>query len=147
MPKNVNLGCGGNKLDGFNNYDSELDISKPLPFADNSVEFILAEHVVEHIAAHDAVRFLQECRRVLSPGGVFRLCIPVINRLPSDHALDIVFGHGHQAAYSTDLVYHLFRIVGFKNVVETPRKPIDGHWRVIGIEKDDLETLRIEAVK
>jgi predicted SAM-dependent methyltransferase len=145
----LNLGCGGNRLEGFENHDADVDISKPLPWPDNSVDFILIEHCWEHIDSHAALRCLDECYRILKPGGVLRLCVPVLDRLERDHGRDIVFGHGHQAAYSTVLIFHLLRLAGFKpeNTQTTDRATIDGHWHVIGKEKDDLETARIEAVK
>jgi len=143
----VNLGCGGNKLDGWINYDSEVDISKPLPFENDSIDMILMEHCWEHIDPHSAVRCLDECRRVLKTGGVLRLCVPVLDELEGEHARDIIFGNGHQAAYSRTLVRSLLRIVGFKEITETIKRDCDGHWRVIGMEKDNLETARFEAVK
>lgn len=144
---NVQFGAGGNKLEGFLNHDAEVDISKPLPYNTSTVDFILMEHVWEHIGPHDAVRCLQECWRILNPGGVLRLCVPVLDRLTPDHALDIIFGHGHQGIYTTEVVHHLFRITGFVSIMETERKACDGHWRVIGCDKDDQESLRIEGVK
>lgn len=51
--RKIQFGCGGNKLDGWENYDRDVNISKPLPFEDNSIRFIFAEHVLEHVHAHD----------------------------------------------------------------------------------------------
>lgn len=145
--KQVQFGCGGNRLDGWENWDSEVDISKPLPYVDESVDAILIEHCWEHIDPHAALRCLDECRRILTTGGVLRLCVPVIDRLEVNHARDIVFNHGHMATYSESAVYHLLRVAGFREIHPTSRKPCDGHFRVIGEEKDDIETLRVEAIK
>lgn len=143
----VQFGCGGNKLEDFVNHDSEVDISKRLPYDDNTVDFILMEHVWEHIAPADALRCLDECRRVLNPGGVLRLCVPILDRLPADHARDIILGHGHAGAYTAVLVCRMIELAGFSTFSQTVRKSIDSHWKVIGTEKDDLETLRVEAKK
>lgn len=143
----LNLGCGGNILDGWENHDADVDISRPLPWANESVDFILAEHVVEHIAPAEALSFLREARRILKPDGVLRLCIPVLDRLTNEHAEDIIRNHGHRAAYNTDLVLRFLMISGFSRFFLTGRKDCDGHWRVIGRQLDDRETCRVEAVK
>jgi len=144
----VQFGCGGNILPGWENHDSDVDITAPLPYPDSSVDEVFSEHCMEHVDSHQAVRFLDECLRILKPGGKLRLCIPVIDRLEMAHARDIVFGHGHKATYTTTLLMHLLRITGFTGVVEVGFNPdIDGHWKVIGREKDGIETCRLEAFK
>ncbi|MBC3841534.1 class I SAM-dependent methyltransferase [Streptacidiphilus sp. 4-A2] len=52
---------------------TQLDISEPLPFADASVDWVYAEHLIEHVTMPVAVGWLTEARRVLRPGGVLRL--------------------------------------------------------------------------
>lgn len=143
----VQFGCGGNKLDGWQNHDSEVDITKRLPYEDNSVDAILLEHVWEHIDPHSALRCLDECRRILKSGGLLRLCVPVLDRLSADHGRDIVFGHGHLGVYTRDSVYHMMRLAGFQNISEASHAECDNHWRVIGREKDELETCRMIASK
>ncbi len=145
----LNLGCGGNILKGFENHDSDLDISKRLPYADNSVSYVFCEHCVEHITHIEALGFFRECLRILKPGGTLRVCIPVLESLNREHAADIICGHGHKAAYTCDLIKHMLRVAGFgwQNIERTARADTDGHWKVIGDEKDMLETCRIEATK
>lgn len=145
--KNINLGCGENRLDGWENHDSDVDITKPLPWPENSVDFILAEHVFEHVSGPDALRFLYECHRILKPGGVLRLCVPVLDNLFLEAARDIVLNHGHLCAYNPGLLRSLLVLARFISARETERKECDGHWKIIGKEKDDAETCRIEATK
>lgn len=52
------------------------DLTKPLPFAENTVSVIYGAHVLEHLYLADAKKLLRECRRVLVPGGVVRLVVP-----------------------------------------------------------------------
>lgn len=144
----INLGCGGNILDGFLNYDDDVDISKPLPWKDNSIEFILAEHVFEHISPQDGLRFLDECRRILKPGGTLRLCVPVLDALTVEHGRDIVFNHGHAAAYTVNTLDHMLRLAGFRSFGPSMfKEQLDGHHKVIGRDKDLIETSRWEASK
>ena len=53
-----------------------LDAIKIFPMPDNSFEYIYCEHMIEHVPHDDASRMLQECRRVLKPGGVLRVATP-----------------------------------------------------------------------
>lgn len=50
-------------------------------FPDNSVEIIVAHHLVEHIAIHDLDAFVREWRRVLSPGGLLAIFVPNIREI------------------------------------------------------------------
>lgn len=78
----LHLGCGSHRLpEPWENYDQEVDIRQRLPAEDGAVRFILAEHVIEHVPFSDGIRFLAECRRVLTPGGVLRLSFPDMTRL------------------------------------------------------------------
>ncbi|WP_224962088.1 class I SAM-dependent methyltransferase [Geomonas subterranea] len=52
------------------------DLRAGLPFPDASIDFIYAEHVLEHFD-HDQVHLLLgECRRVMKPGATLSVCVP-----------------------------------------------------------------------
>lgn len=53
-----------------------LDLTKGLPYADNTVACIYAGELFEHFKQDDAVKLLAECFRSLSPSGVMRICVP-----------------------------------------------------------------------
>lgn len=53
-----------------------LDISEPLPFDDRCVDWVYAEHLIEHITLDQAVAWLREVKRILVPGGLVRLTTP-----------------------------------------------------------------------
>ena len=75
----LNLGCGFDKRDGFVNADNfsecepdvHIDIEQtPWPLADNSFDYILMKHVLEHVGA-DFKTFacvMRELYRVTAPG-------------------------------------------------------------------------------
>jgi SAM-dependent methyltransferase len=82
-PPRVNLGCGRLVLPGFVNVDflpgEGVDVvvdfdHDPLPFANESVNAVLASHVVEHIAHLE--RLFSEVHRVLAPGGILEVYTP-----------------------------------------------------------------------
>ncbi len=147
----LNLGAGGNILPApWQNHDFDMDITKPLPFADNSVERILGEHVCEHIDSANGARFFKEAFRILKPDGVLRVCVPVLNLMMTrEHIFDLCTGHGHQQIYSAESLRMFLYGAGFEmaKIDITDRRSCDGHWKVIGEDKDRLETLRMEATK
>ena len=80
----LNLGCGQYILPNWINVDLfirhpkilPLDISKKFPFADNSFSFVFTEHTIEHLDYSNQKTMLQECFRVLTPGGILRIATP-----------------------------------------------------------------------
>ena len=79
----LNLGCGGNILEGYTNIDTkkydpivhQMDV-KDLIFPNESVDEILAESVLEHISTFDTQETLWEWWRVLKPGGKLEIVVP-----------------------------------------------------------------------
>lgn len=86
MKKYLNLGCGYH-------YSSErewtnLDFTstgpgviahnllKGIPFNDNEFDLVYHSHVLEHFSKEDGERMIEECFRVLKPGGIIRIAIP-----------------------------------------------------------------------
>lgn len=82
-PIKLEIGAGPErKIPGWTTVDLSagcdlvLDLAKPLPFPDNSVEKIYSSHVLEHFYFNDLLKLLSECRRVLKPSGVFSASVP-----------------------------------------------------------------------
>lgn len=89
VPK-LHLGTGHNRLAGWLNTDRDvdaevvlLDATRPFPLPDGTVDYVFAEHLVEHLPYSDALRMLQESYRVLTPGGRVRLATPDLDSLVS----------------------------------------------------------------
>lgn len=168
----INFGCGTNILAGWNNFDAELDISRPLPFLDASADFIFAEHVIEHIPQRAAFSFFLECHRVLKPSGVVRIAVPAadqIMRLADDdycrfvskwgggvtkrHALTaIITAHGHEAIWSAASLEAAIYAAGFETRQARPGKSdvpalqgLEGHGKVIGDKFNEIETVVCEG--
>jgi len=147
-PVNIQFGAGGNILDGFINHDADVPIENPLPYQSGSVDLILIEHCLEHVDTLQGFSFMQEAHRILRPGGCLRICIPVLTSIVDrTHAADLITGHGHRMLYSPESLKHMLFAAGFDYVKmhRTFKKPCDGHWKVIGLEKDALETYRLEV--
>lgn len=79
----LELGAGKNRgIPGWTyadlNEDCDLclDLAQPLPFPDGCVRKIYSSHLLEHFK-HDVLNnFLNECKRVLEPGGTFSAAVP-----------------------------------------------------------------------
>lgn len=83
----LNIGCGFNKLDDYLNVDQfpecEPDLlwnleTTPWPFDDNTVDELVAHHVLEHLGQETKVFFaiLKELYRVMRHDGVARIVVP-----------------------------------------------------------------------
>jgi SAM-dependent methyltransferase len=170
----INLGCGSNKLDGWQNFDSQIDISKPLPFPENSADYIFAEHVVEHVDYYGAIAFFKECHRVIKPCGVVRIAVPSLESIRNKgdaeyfgfttkwqkvgatargamHA--ILYAHGHKMAWTQSLLETTLFYAGFDQLAAArpgesehqALRGVEGHHKVIGKKFNDIETVIIEG--
>ncbi|MGV9269753.1 class I SAM-dependent methyltransferase [Kitasatospora sp. NPDC003701] len=88
------------RVDG-DRWFTQLDIGRPLPFADASVDWVYAEHLIEHVTMPVAVGWLREARRVLRPGGVLRITTPDLARYLVGYATDDGFLAKHRRRLGT----------------------------------------------
>lgn len=86
----INLGAGEDAFEGWINVDMidlpNIDVvhnlmNFPYPFEDNSADEIKAVDVIEHLPPyigedHGVIKFLEECHRILKPGGVLYMQTP-----------------------------------------------------------------------
>jgi predicted SAM-dependent methyltransferase len=86
-PVKLNIGCGTDYKKGWINIDNnsdnnieKLDLSwdlrNPLPFKDNSVDFIFHEHFFEHLTVEEVGGVIKDLMRVLKKNGVMRIAMP-----------------------------------------------------------------------
>ncbi|TDC81684.1 methyltransferase domain-containing protein, partial [Micromonospora sp. KC606] len=82
-PVVVDLGCGGQKQYPSNlgldiypapGVNAVADLSRALPLATDSVDALFAVHILEHLI--DFLPLVDECHRVLRPGGVLHVMSP-----------------------------------------------------------------------
>lgn len=83
----IQLGCGGNLLDGWLNTDGQcdgwfhpdgvkLDASQPFPIPDNSFDYVFSEHMIEHLDYWGGQNMLAESFRIMKPGARIRISCP-----------------------------------------------------------------------
>ena len=154
----LNLGSGNRPLQGYigvdlaPNADIQCDLRK-LEFAeDNSVEEIIAIHVIEHFYKWEVQPLLQEWRRVLKPGGKIILECPNIKK--AAHAFLMGAGdqmgmwafygnpelknefHCHHWGYTPETLIYELQLAGFR---ETQSKQAQF--------KMPVRDMRVEAIK
>lgn len=140
----LHLGCGTQHFTGWINVDiiSSADVvhdlTKPLPFEDNSAECIFNEHFIEHLTYDQGKKFLEECYRVLIPKGILRISTPNLDWLikcyienKTDEWKDMGWNPetecrlmneglrlwGHQYVYNETELKSLIKSVGFVKIV------------------------------
>ena len=135
----INLGCGTNRIPGWSNHDAEVNITRRLPWADDSADCVFVEHVVEHVTYPQALEFFREARRVLRTGGVLRVAVPSVERVWREATMaycdftrkwvqpegdgefdrlrgamtNILFMHGHLAPWTQGLLQASLFYAGF----------------------------------
>jgi predicted SAM-dependent methyltransferase len=141
----LHLGCGGERKAGWVNIDLLGDpvdvawnLARPLPFDSGSVVAIFHEHLIEHLPLEASDSFMQECFRVLRPGGILRVGVPDAGRLLQSYAGDrgylenlhpgrptaliavqeLFYWHRHCAMFDSDTLGFFFRAAGFPDPLE-----------------------------
>lgn len=127
--KYLQLGCGGNRFDGYLNTDCflnreadlNIDARFPLPLESGVWKGIYTHHFVEHLAHDSACAFFCEAVRILEPGGRLRVVVPDGGKLldlyaqhtaEGDAAVMNYYPKWHQnPLHETpmDVVNHIFR--------------------------------------
>jgi len=136
----INVGCGpydhkegwiNVDIQNFKSVDVVMDVTKAWKF--ENVDFIFAEHFIEHLRLEQGVVFLYNAYNSLHSGGVMRLSTPNIEHVLQTHykfedrthagLLNSVFavnrgfyGWGHNFLYSEHLLKYIMRVIGFEDV-------------------------------
>lgn len=83
----LNLGSGPQRgagewlnCDILEGADVVVDLSKGIPVDDCSLDLVYSSHFFEHLSYHEVCFVMQECYRILKPGGSFSVCVPDARR-------------------------------------------------------------------
>lgn len=172
-PMRLHLGSGVQPKKGWLNVDLVGDpidlawnLAKGIPFGDGSADAIFHEHLLEHIPLRAGASLMDECFRVLRPGGVLRVGVPDAGELLQSYVGDgeylesihpgrptrllgvqeLFYWHRHTTMYDEDTLALLFRAGGFPRPGR--RKFGDTDLDVApDTERRRVETLYMEAAK
>ena len=80
----LNIGCGRRYHEDWVNLDLETsdpsvirhDVNEGIPFEDGRFAAVYHSHILEHLEPADGRKLIQECYRVLKPGGILRVVVP-----------------------------------------------------------------------
>jgi predicted SAM-dependent methyltransferase len=178
----LHLGCGTIYKEGWVNIDNNsdnnvkwLDINHdlryPLPFEDNSVDFIFNEHFLEHLTIEEGVNALKDFYRVLKPSGVLRVAMPDLEEIIKQYLdpnwkkqewikvynmgfvqtkaelININFRWwGHQHLYDAEELERRLRESGFENIKSCKLRKSE-ITELNNLETRDESTLIAEATK
>lgn len=118
-PLRVVIGAGPTQFPGWFQTDKEiLDVTRPVDWGElfelDSIDFLLSEHMLEHLSEGDASIALKECYGYLKPTGLFRIAVP------DGYRRDRVYleeasppKDGHQVLYNVDTLTAALENVGF----------------------------------
>lgn len=138
--RKLQVGCGPHNLlsdwwnvdlRDFKGIDEVLDATQPWPFT-SCLDYIYAEHFLEHLSFSKAVLFLKNARKSLSDTGRIRLSTPSLEWVLKTHftfksekddiinqtwAINRAFhGWGHQFLYSREVLVELLKATGYENI-------------------------------
>jgi predicted SAM-dependent methyltransferase len=98
--KLVNIGCGYIAHPDWINLDiapatpivKSFDLRRGLPEASGTIDVCYSSHVLEHLLTPEAQFLVQDCFRVLKPGGILRLVVPDLENIVREYlrCLDMV---------------------------------------------------------
>ena len=106
-PVKIHLGCGDRKLEGWINIDSVKefkpdvvhDLANPLPYADLTVDEVLAEGRLEHFDKYARFPAFYDWTRILKVGGEITVLVPDFPKIMTryfkfgfDGFVDFLFG-------------------------------------------------------
>ena len=144
----VELGAGEKKgtgdwitLDMSTKCDVFWDLRNGIPFPDKSVKKIYSSHLFEHLTFNEGQLLLDECMRVLAPGGTFSICVPnarlYIEAYFKPDSIDKNKFFDHKPAYNNTSNIDAINYMAY----------MDGHHKYMFDEENLIQILKIKGFK
>ncbi|MBC7428139.1 MAG: methyltransferase domain-containing protein [Bacteriovorax sp.] len=141
----VELGAGEKKgtgnwitLDMSTKCDVFWDLRNGIPFPDQSVSKLYSSHLFEHLTFKEGQLLLDECIRVLAPGGTFSICVPnarlYIEAYLNPDTVDKNNFFDHRPAYNNTSKIDAINYMAY----------MDGHHKYMFDEENLVEILRLK---
>lgn len=177
----LNLGCGLVHHPGFVNADFYrlhnifinrerapdwmIDLTRGLNCRDNYWDGIFLEHVNEHLTYEQNLKLLEECFRILKPGGIIRISLPSLEKyldwdslrkfepkMNRYHSLpealsNLTQCHGHKSIWDFKLLSELLGSLGFISINRSSFRASKLKHLNVDAPSHQWESLYIEAEK
>lgn len=149
-PLRVVLGAGPIKFDGWFHTDKELlDVTSPddwsILFKPESIDYVLSEHMLEHLSEDEGRTAVGECFRYLKPGGLFRVAVPDGFRRDAAYVKEAAPPNdGHKVFYNVNTLTALLEGVGFRT---TPLEYFDAQEQFHAITWDEKDGMIRRSVR
>ncbi len=156
----LHIGCGDLHLDGWINVDKfptcaadyVIDVRYGLPFRD--LDFVFAEHFLEHLSYREIERLLGHCRSALAGRGILRVSTPNLDWVyrtqyhpgewsgEADEVRDCFRlnksfrGWGHQFLFNRATLHAMLRQAGFAEIRDCAYGE-SGHPELRGLERHE----------
>jgi len=127
----LNLGCNNYKIAGFINIDLDPNVKPDLVadltkltdhFSENSVDFIFAGHVLEHLPYQDSLMALKQCKHILRSHSIMLIVVPDYTKCQDvdvNLAEKIILANGdHKTLFNKDRLYRMIKESGFSYAYE-----------------------------
>lgn len=108
----LNVGCGNRFLKDWTNVDFvktakeviPCNVLDGLPFPDSSFDVVYHSHVLEHFSKSSGIFLMQECFRVLSPGGIVRVVVPDLEEIVRQYLKNLSRALAGEADYDYEWI-------------------------------------------
>lgn len=123
-------------------YNFQRMDARRLTFTDNSFDYIVCSHILEHLTLEEGKNFLLDCHRILKPNGIMRLSVPDAELLAKKYIskqlgyfdeinpecekagtqiekVNTLLWSGHKAIYDATSLSDLLEETGFKASVQS----------------------------
>lgn len=169
IPFGLNLGSRDESVNGYKNMDIEKhpgvdyvgDVADLSRFSDDSINGIVASHILEHFSHNDTLDVLREWRRVLIPGKTLKLAVPDFARIVEIYQkvgidqwlLDYLHGGQeyetakHLISFDEKSLAGLLLKAGFSDAYRVDDLLITGCSRLISTLDGKSVSLNVEAIK
>jgi len=143
----IELGAGNKSgkngwltIDMTRNCDIFWDLRNGIPFPNESITKIYSSHFFEHLTYKEGQDILDECLRVLIPGGIFSICVPnarlYVEAYLFDTDFDIDMYIGYKPAFNNVTKIDYINYIAY----------MDGHHKFMFDEENLIQILKLKGL-
>ncbi len=154
--KALNLGCGRRYHPDWVNIDFKShsdtvighNLYQGIPAENNTHDLVYHSHLLEHFPKDHAPKFLQECRRVLKPGGVLRVVVPDLEGIIQQYMTSLEKALAGKPGWDTNYDWMMLELLD-QTVRQSPGGAMATYLKQEGIPNANfvIQRLGVEATR